>query len=217
MVFTKEESDRKEQFLTFGKIEYALKELQRGDFIIVVDDENRENEGDLVIAADKLTPSKINNMIKWARGIMCVPVAGHRLDELDIPLMVKDNTDKFNTPFTITVDAKKNTTTGVSVNDRLETIKALIDPSSKPTDFVRPGHIFPLRAKDDGVLERQGHTEAAVDLCKLAGLYPAAVIAEIMNDDGSMAKLDSIEEFAKQHKLSIYTIKDLIKYRQSNV
>ena len=199
----------------FGKIDYAIKELQRGDFIIVVDDENRENEGDLVVAADKLTPSKINNMIKWARGIMCVPVIGNRLDELDIPLMVKDNTDKFNTPFTVTVDAKKNTTTGVSVNDRLETIKALINSDSKPSDFVRPGHIFPLRAKDDGVMGRQGHTEAAVDLCKLAGLYPAAVIAEIMNDDGSMAKLDSIEEFAKQHKLSIYTIKDLIKYRKS--
>ena len=199
----------------FGKIEYAIKELQRGDFIVIVDDENRENEGDLVVAASKVTPSKLNYMIKWAGGFMCVPMDGRRLDELEIPLMVPDNTDKFNTPFTVSVDAKKNTTTGVSVHDRLETIKVLIGNDSKPEDLARPGHIFPLRAKENGVLEREGHTEAAVELCKLAGMYPAAVIAEVMNEDGTMAKLPDLEKFAEKHKLSIYTIKDLIKYKKS--
>ena len=145
---------------------------------------------------------------------MCVPIVGHRLDELKIPLMVPDNTDKFNTPFTVSVDAKKNTTTGVSVHDRLETIKTLISADSKPSDLARPGHIFPLRAASNGVLERQGHTEAAVELCKLAEMYPAAVIAEVMNDDGTMAKLDDLEKFAEKHKLSIYTIKDLVKYKK---
>jgi 3,4-dihydroxy 2-butanone 4-phosphate synthase/GTP cyclohydrolase II len=200
----------------FGKIEDAIKELQRGDFIVIVDDENRENEGDLVVAAEKITPSKLNYIIHWARGIMCVPIDGKRLDELEIPMMVNNADDKFNTPFTVSVDAKRNTTTGVSVYDRLETIKALIDPSTKPEDLARPGHVFPLRAALNGVLERQGHTEAAVELCKLANLYPAAVIAEVMNDDGTMAKLDDLEKFAEKHKLSIYTIKDLIKYK-SNV
>lgn len=198
----------------FGKIEYAIKELQRGDFIVVVDDENRENEGDLVVAAEKVTPSKLNYVIQWAKGLMCVPISGDRLDELKIPLMVPSNTDKFNTPFTISVDAKKNTSTGMSVNDRLETIKTLLDKSSKPTDLARPGHMFPLRAAPNGVFDREGHTEAAVDLCNLAGLFPMAVIAEVMNDDGSMAKLPDLEEFAKKHKLSIYTIKDLIRYRK---
>ena len=200
----------------FGKIEDAIKQLQRGDFIIVVDDEIRENEGDLVIAAEKATPSKLNYMLKWARGIMCIPIIAHRLDELQIPLMVKDNTDKFNTPFTVTVDAKVNTTTGVSVKDRIETIKALMNQDTKPEELVRPGHVFPLRAAEDGVLQRPGHTEAAVDLCKLAGLYPSAVIAEIMKDDGEMAKLPELEEFAEKHKLTIYTIQDLIKYRKEN-
>jgi len=197
----------------FGKIEDAIKQLQRGDFIIIVDDENRENEGDLVVAAEKLTPSKLNYIINWARGIMCVPINGKRLDELNIPMMVNNPDDKFHTPFTISIDAKRNTTTGVSVYDRLETIKALINPATKPEDLARPGHVFPLRAAENGVLERQGHTEAAVELCKLANLYPAAVIAEIMKDDGSMAKLEELEKFAEKHKLSIYTIKDLIKYK----
>jgi len=199
----------------FGKIEDAIKQLQRGDFIVIVDDENRENEGDLVLVAEKATPSKLNYMIRWAGGFMCVPIVGHRLDELKIPLMVPDNTDKFNTPFTISVDAKKNTTTGVSVHDRLETIKALIGSGTKPGDLCRPGHMFPLRAAENGVFDRDGHTESAVDMCKLAGLYPAAVIAEIMNEDGSMAKLLDLEKFASKHKLEIYTIKDLIKYRGS--
>ncbi len=201
----------------FGKIEDAIKELQRGDFIVIVDDENRENEGDLVLAADKVTPSRLNYMINWARGIMCVPIDCKRLDELGIGMMVDNADDKFNTPFTVSVDAKRNTTTGVSVYDRLETIKALINPLTKPEDLARPGHVFPLRAALNGVLERQGHTEAAVELCKLGGLYPAAVIAEVMNDDGSMAKLDDLEEFAEKHKLSIYTIKDLIKYQKKQL
>lgn len=199
----------------FGKIEYAIKELQRGDFIVIVDDENRENEGDLVVAADKVTPSKLNYMIKWAGGFMCIPMVAHRLNELKIPLMVPENTDKFNTPFTVSVDAKKNTSTGVSVQDRLETIKVMLDPNSKPEDLARPGHLFPLKAAENGVFDRQGHTEASVDLCKLAGLYPAAVIAEVMNEDGTMAKLPDLEKFAEKHKLSIYTIKDLIKYKKS--
>ena len=197
----------------FGKIGDAIKQLQRGDFIIIVDDENRENEGDLVLAAEKATPSKLNYILKWAGGLMCIPIDGKRLDELNIPMMVVNNTDKLNTPFTVSVDGKKNTTTGMSVQDRLETIKVLLNPDSKPEDLARPGHMFPLRSAENGVLERQGHTESAVDLCKLAGLQPIAVIAEIMNEDGSMAKLPELEEFAEKHKLSIYTIKDLIKYK----
>ncbi|MBW2980040.1 3,4-dihydroxy-2-butanone-4-phosphate synthase [Candidatus Woesearchaeota archaeon] len=195
-----------------SKVEDSIKEIQRGKFVIVVDDEDRENEGDLVIAAEKVTPSRLNYMIQNARGIMCVPMSESRLDELQIPLMVEKNTDKFNTPFTVSVDAKRNTTTGVSVCDRLETLKVLLNPESKPDDLVRPGHVFPLRAKTNGVLERAGHTEAAVELCKLAELYPAAVIAEIMNDDGSMAKLEQLEEFAKKKDIPIVSIKDLIKY-----
>jgi len=202
--------------MIFGQIEQALKDLQRGTFIIVVDDNNRENEGDLVLAAEKATPSKLNYIIKNARGIMCLPVNPDRLDELKIPLMVKDNSDKFNTSFTVSIDAKNDTTTGVSVSDRLATINAVLNPETKPEDLARPGHIFPLRSSKDGVLERPGHTEAAVDLCRLAGLRPVAVIAEIMNEDGSMAKLDDLEDFAKKHQLLIYTIKDLIKYRKKN-
>ncbi len=190
--------------------------MQRGKFLIVVDDENRENEGDIVIAAEKATPSKINYMLKHARGIMCLPTAAERLDELKIPLMVSDNSDKFNTPFTVSIDAKRNTTTGVSVSDRLETIKVILNKDSKPEDLVRPGHMFPLRANGNGVLDRPGHTEAAVDLCKLAGLSQVAIIAEIMNDDGSMARLEDLEEFAKKHNLEMITIKDLIEYRKAN-
>ena len=202
--------------MKFATIEQAIKDLQRGKFIIVVDDEHRENEADLILAAEKATPSKINYMLKWARGIMCVPIIGHRLDELKIPMMVDHPDDKLHTPFTVSVDAKKNTTTGVSVDDRLETIKALLNPATKPEDLARPGHMFPLRAAEDGVLNRQGHTEASVDLCKLAGLYPAAIIAEIMNDNGSMAKLADIEEFANKHDLNVITIEELVKYRKNS-
>ncbi|MBW2974447.1 3,4-dihydroxy-2-butanone-4-phosphate synthase [Candidatus Woesearchaeota archaeon] len=198
----------------FGKIEDAIKELQRGDFIIIVDDENRENEGDIVLAAEKATPSKLNYIIQWAKGLMCMPMDGKRLDELKIPLMVPKSTCRFNTPFAVSVDAKRNTTTGMSVDDRLETIKVLLDPKSRPEELARPGHIFPLRAANNGILEREGHTEAAVELCRMANLYPAAVIAEVMNDDGSMAKLPDLKMFAEKHKLSVYTIKDLIRYKQ---
>ncbi len=202
--------------MAFARIEEAIKDLQRGRFIVVVDDESRENEGDLVLAAEKAIPHKINRMLHLARGIMCVPIIGSRLDELKIPMMVEDPDDKFKTPFTVSVDSKKNITTGVSVHDRAETIKALLDKNTKPEDLARPGHIFPLRAAKDGVLERSGHTEAAVDLCKLAGLYPAAIIAEIMNDDGSMAKVPELMEFSIKHKIKIVTIKDLIEYRKKN-
>ena len=172
--------------MKFATIEEAIKDIQRGRFIIMVDDEDRENEGDIVIAAEKITPQRLNWMIKNARGILCVPVDGKRLDELQIPLMVNNGNDRFNTLFTVSVDAKKETTTGVSVSDRIATIKKLIDKNAKPDDFARPGHVFPLRAKENGVLDRAGHTEAAVDLMKLANLYPAAVIAEIMKEDGEM-------------------------------
>ena len=200
--------------MIFLKIEQAVKELQKGNFIVLIDDENRENEGDVVIAAEKVTPSKLNWMINNGRGILCVPIDGNRLDELNIPLMVFDSSDKFNTPFTISVDAKKETTTGVSVFDRAVTIKKLIDPKTKPNDLARPGHVFPLRAAENGVLSRSGHTEAAVDLCKLAGLYPAAVIAEIMNEDGTMAKLEQLMDFCERHKIGMVTIEELVKYRK---
>ncbi len=200
----------------FGKIEDALRRLQRGDFIVLVDDENRENEGDLVIAAEKATPSKLNYMIKWARGIMCIPMEGTQLDRLGIPLMVPDSTDRFNTRFTVSVDARNNTTTGVSVYDRMETIRILIGRDSKPEQLAMPGHMFPLRASENGVLERPGHTEAAVDLCRLAGLFPAAIIVEIMKNNGEMAKLDELRSFSDKHKLSLYAIKDLVSYRKKN-
>ncbi len=200
--------------MIFLKIEHAIKELQKGNFIVMIDDESRENEGDLVIAAEKITPSRLNWMINKGRGILCVPVDGKRLDALEIPLMAAHSSDKFNTPFTVSVDAKKETTTGVSVFDRVATIRKLIDPETKPKDLAMPGHIFPLRANEQGVLGRAGHTEAAVDLCKLADLYPAAVIAEIMNEDGTMAKLEELMDFCEKHKLGIVTIADLIKYRK---
>ena len=197
-------------------VKQAIKELHKGNFIVMVDDENRENEGDLVIAAEKITPSKINWILKHARGIMCVPVHGKRLEELGIDLMVEESTDKLQTPFTVTVDAKKETTTGVSVSDRALTIKKLVDKDAKASDFARPGHIFPLKAASNGVLDRAGHTEAAVDICKIAGLYPAAVIAEIMNDDGSMAKMEELRDFCGKHRLGMLTIEKLIEYRKKS-
>ena len=203
--------------MKFATVPEAVKDLQRGRFIILIDDENRENEGDLVLAAEKATPSRLNFMLKEARGIMCVPMEGKRLDELEIPLMVKNNTDRFNTPFTVSVDAKNNITTGVSVNDRIATLQVLMEHSSKPSDLVRPGHMFPLRAASNGVLERQGHTEAAVDMMRLAGMNPVAVIAEIMKDNGEMAKLEELMEFAQKHKINIVTISDLVEYRKKEM
>ncbi|RMF69960.1 MAG: bifunctional 3,4-dihydroxy-2-butanone-4-phosphate synthase/GTP cyclohydrolase II [Calditrichaeota bacterium] len=198
----------------FDKIEEAIEAFRNGDILIVVDDEDRENEGDFIMAAEKVTPEKINFMAKHGRGLICVPMTGERLDELDLHSMVPDNTEKLKTYFTVSVDAKKNTTTGISAFDRCETVKTLIDPATKPQDLARPGHIFPLRAREGGVLVRAGHTEAAVDFARLAGLYPAGVLCEIMDDDGSMARVPRLMEIASQHNLKLITIRDLIEYRR---
>lgn len=194
-------------------IEEAIKDFKEGKFVIVVDDEDRENEGDLIIAAEMITPEKVNFMLKHARGVLCAPITLSRCEELDLPHQVSDNTSMLGTPFTVTVDKLEGCSTGVSAHDRAETIKALADPASTPQTFGRPGHINPLYAQDNGVLRRCGHTEAAVDLCKLAGLYPAGALMEIMNEDGSMARLPQLQEFAKEYGLKIITIKDLIAYR----
>lgn len=194
-------------------IEEALDDFREGRFVIVVDDEDRENEGDLIIAAEKITPEKVNFMLKHARGVLCAPITISRSEELDLPRQVEDNTSMLGTPFTITIDKLDGCTTGVSAHDRAATIKALADPSSTPQTFGRPGHINPLYAQDNGVLRRSGHTEAAVDLCKLAGLYPAGALMEIMNEDGTMARMPDLQAFAKEHGLKIITIKDLITYR----
>lgn len=194
-------------------IEDALDDFREGKFVIVVDDEDRENEGDLIIAAEKITAEKVNFMLKYARGVLCAPITISRSEELDLPHQVADNTSMLGTPFTVTVDKLEGCTTGVSAHDRAETIKALADPASTPQTFGRPGHINPLYAQDNGVLRRSGHTEAAVDLCKLAGLYPAGALMEIMNEDGTMARMPDLQVFAKEHGLKIITIKDLIEYR----
>ena len=194
-------------------IEEALEDFKQGEFVIVVDDEDRENEGDLIIAAEKITPEKVNFMLKHARGVLCAPITISRSEELDLPHQVQDNTSMLGTPFTITIDKLEGCTTGVSAHDRAATIRALADPASTPQTFGRPGHINPLYAQDHGVLRRSGHTEAAVDLCKLCGLYPAGALMEIMNDDGSMARLPELMEFSKRFNLKIITIKDLIAYR----
>ena len=196
-----------------SSIEEALDDFREGRFVIVVDDEDRENEGDLIIAAEKITPEKVNFMLKHARGVLCAPITISRSEELDLPHQVADNTSMLGTPFTVTIDKLEGCTTGVSAHDRAATIKALADPNSRPETFGRPGHINPLYAQDMGVLRRSGHTESAVDLCKLAGLYPAGALMEIMNDDGTMARMPDLIEFAKLHGLKIITIKDLISYR----
>lgn len=196
-----------------SSIEDAIKDFRDGKFVIVVDDEDRENEGDLIMAAELITPEKVNFMLKNARGVLCCPITISRAEELDLPHQVSENTSMLGTPFTITVDKLEGCTTGVSANDRAATIKALADPSSTPKTFGRPGHINPLYAQDNGVLRRSGHTEAAVDLCRLAGLQPAGVLMEIMNDDGSMARMPDLQVKAKEWGLHIITIKDLIAYR----
>lgn len=200
----------------FNKIEDAIEDIKQGKMIIVVDDENRENEGDLVMAAEKVTPEAINFMAKFGRGLICVPMEGKKLDKLKIHPMVSPNQEVMKTAFTVSVDAKEGITTGISAYDRYVTIQKLVSKDAKPSDFVKPGHIFPLRYRKGGVLVRAGHTEAAVDLAKIAGLYPAGVICEIMNDDGTMARLPELLEFAKKHNLKIITIADLIKYRRKN-
>ena len=196
-----------------SSIEDAIKDFREGKFVIVVDDEDRENEGDLIIAAEKITPEKVNFMLKNARGVLCAPLTLSRAKELDLPHQVADNTSMLGTPFTITVDKLEGCTTGVSTHDRAETIRALADPNSVPQTFGRPGHINPLYAQDNGVLRRSGHTEAAVDLCKLAGLYPVGALMEIMNEDGTMARMPQLVARAREWDLKIITIKDLIAYR----
>lgn len=191
----------------------AVKDFKEGKFVIVVDDEDRENEGDLIIAAEKITPEKVNFMLKNARGVLCAPITISRCEELDLPHQVEDNTSVLGTPFTVTIDKLEGCTTGVSASDRAATIRALADPTSTPQTFGRPGHINPLYAQDHGVLRRSGHTEATIDLCRLAGLYPAGALMEIMNDDGTMARMPQLQEMAREWNLRIITIKDLIAYR----
>ena len=199
--------------IKLNTIDEAVDDFREGKFVIVVDDEDRENEGDLICAAEKITPEMVNFMLKYARGVLCAPITISRSEELDLPHQVQDNTSVLGTPFTVTVDKLEGCTTGVSAYDRAATIRALADPASTPQTFGRPGHINPLYAQDNGVLRRSGHTEAAVDLCKLAGLYPAGALMEIMNDDGTMARLPELVEFGKEHHLKIISIKDLIAYR----
>ena len=193
-------------------IEDALKDFREGKFVIVVDDEDRENEGDLIMAAEMITPEKVNFMLKNARGVLCVPITISRAEELDLPHQVSDNTSVLGTPFTVTVDKLEGCSTGVSTHDRAETIKALADPNSTPQTFGRPGHVNPLYAQDNGVLRRSGHTEAAVDLCKLAGCFPAGVLMEIMNEDGTMARMPDLQKRAKEWGMKIISIKDTLAF-----
>ena len=197
----------------FATVPETLEVLRNGGMVIVVDDENRENEGDLMMAAENVTPEAINFMARFGRGLICMPMTAERLRELDIPLMTSQNTESMGTAFTVSVDARINTTTGISAFDRATTVHALIDPVTRRNDIVTPGHLFPLQAKEGGVLRRTGHTEACVDLARLAGLQPAGVIVEIMNDDGTMARLPQLERFAQEHGLKMLTIESLIRYR----
>lgn len=196
-----------------SSIKEAIEDIKAGKFIIIVDDEDRENEGDLALAAEKVTPEAINFMARHGRGLICLPIIGKRLDELKIPLMVGENTSKFSTAFTVSVEAKHRVSTGISAADRAETIRAVIDPATKPEDLARPGHMFPLRAREGGVLVRAGHTEAIVDFARLAGLYPAGVICEILNEDGSMARLPQLEVMSEKYGITMVTVADLITYR----
>jgi 3,4-dihydroxy 2-butanone 4-phosphate synthase/GTP cyclohydrolase II len=198
----------------FLSVEDAAREIKNGKMVIIVDDESRENEGDLVMAAEKVTPESINFMMKYGRGLICVPMEEKDLQRLNIPLMTAENTERLRTQFTVSVDAKENTTTGISAYDRAQTVRVLAGPNSKPSDLQRPGHIFPLKMHHGGVLKRAGHTEAAGDLAKIVGTRPVAVICEIVKDDGTMARLDDLIEFAQKHNLGIITIQDLIHYRQ---
>ena len=200
----------------FAPVEEAIEAIREGKMVIVVDDEDRENEGDLTVAAEMVTPEIINFMAKYGRGLICLPMAAERLDELDIPLQVERNTSKFDTAFCVSIEAKEQTTTGISAADRAVTARVAADPSSTAAHLARPGHMFPLRARDGGVLVRAGQTEAAVDLARIAGLQPAGVICEIMNEDGTMARVPELRRFARKHKLAMITIADLIKYRMSH-
>lgn len=200
----------------FASIEDAVAAIARGEIVVVVDDEDRENEGDLIMSAEAATPENIAFFVRHTSGVICTPLTGERLDELDIPLMVRDNTESHRTAFTYSVDYVHGTSTGISAADRSATIQALIDPATRPVDLARPGHIFPLRYAEGGVLKRAGHTEAAVDLSRLAGMYPAGVLCEIVNDDGTMARVPDLIEFCKEHGLLMVTIAQLIKYRRQN-
>ena len=195
--------------MPISNIKSAIEDFKKGNFVIVVDDKHRENEADLVLAAEKVTPQKINFMIKNARGLVCVPMLGERLDKLKLPLMTKINTEFTKCAFTVSVDARKGTTTGISAFDRAKTIKALIDKNTKPSDLRKPGHVFPLRYDERGLKGRAGHTEAAIELCKLAKLYPAAVICEIIGENGRMASLRELDKMAEKYKLKIIRIRDL--------
>jgi 3,4-dihydroxy 2-butanone 4-phosphate synthase / GTP cyclohydrolase II len=197
----------------FSSIDLAVEDIRAGRILVVVDDEDRENEGDLIMAADRVTPEAVNFMTKHARGLLCVPLMGDRLDELQIGMMVSDNTAPLGTAFTVSIDARRGVTTGTSAYDRAVTIRTLVDPAARSEDFTRPGHIFPLRAMPGGVLRRAGHTEAAVDLARLAGCSPAGVICEVMEDEGGMARVPQLIALARNHGLKIITIKDLIEYR----
>lgn len=197
-----------------SSIAEAIKDIKAGKFVIIVDDEDRENEGDLALAAEKVTTEAINFMAKHARGLICLPIIGKRLSELGIPLMVGDNTSKFATAFAVSVDAKHGISTGISAADRAETIKVIIDPATRADDLARPGHIFPLQAREGGVLARAGHTEAIIDLARLAGLYPAGIICEIMSEDGSMARLPQLEAMTDKFGIKIISVVDLIAYRR---
>src|SRR5436305_5223033 len=204
--------------MQFATIEEAIAEIQEGRLVIIVDDEDRENEGDLMIAAEKVTPEAINFMATHGRGLICLPMTGPRLDELQIPLMVSDysNTSQYGTAFCVSIEARRNVSTGISVHDRAQTILTAIDPKTRPTDLARPGHIFPLRARDGGVLVRAGQTEASVDLASIAGMVPAGVICEIMGDDGTMSRVPQLIEFCKEHNLKMLTVADLIRYRMQH-
>lgn len=202
--------------MALATIQEAIKEFQDGKFLIIVDDEGRENEGDLAIAAEKVTPEAINFMAKYGRGLICVAMTADRLDELRIPMMVQaqDNTSKYSSPFTVSVEARHNITTGISAPDRAITVQVLIDPNARPEDIARPGHMFPLRARRGGVLVRAGHTESVVDLTKASGLYPSGVICEIMNDDGTMARLPELEVMAAEHGIKIISVAQIIAHRR---
>jgi 3,4-dihydroxy 2-butanone 4-phosphate synthase/GTP cyclohydrolase II len=199
--------------MKFNTIEEAIDDITNGKMVILVDDEDRENEGDLTMAAEAVTPEAINFMARYGRGLICLSLTPERVEQLQLPMMTTDNTSSFGTAFTISIEAKKGVTTGISAADRAKTIKTAINPKSGSEDLARPGHVFPLRSKPGGVLQRAGQTEGSVDLARLAGLYPAGVICEIMNDDGTMARVPQLMEFSKLHKMKIVTIKDLIAYR----
>ncbi len=200
----------------FNSVEEAIEEMRQGRMVIIVDDEDRENEGDLTIAAEKVTPEAINFMARYGRGLICLAMTGERLDELHLPMMVGENTSKFGTAFTVSIEARHGVTTGISAADRARTILTAIDPRTRPSDLAKPGHIFPLRARSGGVLMRAGQTEASVDLARLAGLYPAGVICEVMNEDGTMARVPELMLFSRQHGVKIVTVADIIAYRLRN-